>query len=92
MQSGYGVYEKISDPIRLQNFHILHHWCLRHSMQWPRFAQNSMLYCSWLQWSDGFNASRIFLLMTSERRHRCLHREQAHLYTTHVWLFVHLLI
>jgi len=41
----------------------------------PRFAQNSMLYGSSSQWSDCFNASCIFLLMASERRHKCLHKE-----------------
>ena len=41
----------------------------------PRFARNSMLYGSSSQWSDRFNTSHIFLLMTSERRHRCLRKE-----------------
>jgi len=32
MQIGYGVYEKISDPNRLQNFHI--HTALKQIKQW----------------------------------------------------------
>ena len=50
----------------------------------PRFAQNSMLYGSSSQWSDGFNASRIFLLKTSECWHRYVCTRSKPTYTQHI--------